>query len=186
MQFPYGILKGYGECLEESTLPPYGPRWFDVLTQSMPADSVVAQAHKAFADLNCQSIREYLYEYLKVDLQLLLRSAHLLLENFCNLTGISPVECDKSTLSSYSMYCSQMFLVSGKKPGAFCNNNPAIYNVLRNSLRGGLTMVTRTSVNSGETEPLNQPHLDAGDLGEKAKAIHYLDVSGLYSAAGKF
>ena len=78
-----------------------------------------------------------------------------------------------------------MFLSWGKKPGAFCNNNPAIYNVLRNSLRGGLTMVTRTSVNAGEEEPLNRPRLDAGDTGEVAKAIHYLDVSGLYSAAGE-
>ena len=186
MHFPYGILQGYGESLDEPRLPEHGPRWFDVLSQTIPSPEEVAEAHEAFDGLGCASVRDYLNEYLKVDLVLLLRSSHLLLDNFTKLTGVSPVECDKSTLSSYSMYCSQMFLSLGKRPGAFCNNNPAIYNVLRNALRGGLTMVTRTSVNAGEDEPLNKQRLDVGDPGEKAKSIHYLDVSGLYSAAGEF
>lgn len=185
MVFPYGVLRGYGEALDEPSLPEPGPRWFDVLSQAETPAELVAEAHQAFRSLGCRSIRDYLKSYLEVDLLLLLRSAHLLLDNFCKLTGVAPVDCDKSTVSSYSMYCSQMFLAGLKRPGAFCNNNPAIYNVIRNSLRGGLTMVTRTSVNAGETESLNEPHLDLDDPGEKAKAIHYLDVSGLYSAAGE-
>ena len=185
MIFPYGILRGYGEALDEPALPEAGPRWFDALSQTSASPEQVAEAHRSFRQLGCSSIRDYLNAYLEVDLVLLLKSTHLLLDNFCALTGVAPVDCDKSTVSSYSMYCSQMFLVGCKRPGAFCNNNPAIYNVIRNSLRGGLTMVTRTSVNAGESESLNQPHLGVGDEGEKAKAIHYLDVSGLYSAAGE-
>lgn len=185
MIFPYGVLRGYGEALDEPVLPPSGPRWFDVLTQTVASPLQVAEAHRSFQQLGCSSIRDYLKAYLRVDLELLLKSTHLLLDNFCKLTGVAPVDCDKSTVSSYSMYCSQMFLVGLKRPGAFCNNNPAIYNVIRNSLRGGLTMVTRTSVNAGESEALNQPHLPAGDKGERPRVLHYLDVSGLYSAAGK-
>lgn len=185
MVFPYGMLRGTGEALDESRLPPHGPRWFDVLKQEVTPAELVREAQASFDRLGCRSVRDYLRRYLEMDLLLLLRSALLLLEKFETLTGVSPVECDKFTLSSYSMYCSQVHLLRNKRPGAFYNNNPVLYNVLRDSLRGGLTMVTRTSVNAGESEPLNQPLLAPGDEGERPKSIHYLDVSGLYSAAGK-
>ena len=185
MIFPYGILEGLGLVLDDPELPDHGPKWFDVLKQEVVESRFVDEAKKTFHRLGCKSIREYLSLYLEMDLLLLLRSSLLLLEKFEALTGISPIDCDKATLSSYSMYCSQMHLTWNKRPGAFCNNNPMLYNILRDALRGGLTMVTRTSVNAGEEEAINEPHLPPGDEGLKPKCLHYLDVSGLYSAAGE-
>ncbi len=194
--FPYGILKGYGEALDRESLPPHGPEWFDILrgAQSSPED--VERALGDFRRLGCSSVREYLEAYLRMDLKLLVASSHRLFDKFEELTGVSPTECDRSTLSSYSMYCSQLFLASLGRPGSFCNNNPMLYSIIRSSLRGGLTLVSRSSVNRGETERINEPvrHLlnegrggggGGGGGGGKPVSLHYLDVSGLYSAAGE-
>ncbi len=186
--FPYGVLRGYGEALDEPTLPPHGPRWFDVLRQRVTEEEEVAEAHETFRRLGCTSVREYLEAYLRMDLRLLVASSHRLYDKFTELTGVPPVDSDKSTLSSYSMYCSQLFLASRGRPGSFCNNNPMLYAIIRSSLRGGLTLVARSSVNRGEEEGINEG-LGGGLVPEPArrpKSLHYLDVSGLYSAAGAY
>lgn len=183
--FPYGILKGYGEVLDSKKLPDYGADWFDLLRQGNISKADADLCLRTFSELGCQSVRDYLNAYLAMDLKLLVEGSHLLFEKFQALTGVAPVDCGKSTLSSYSMYCSQLFLALEKRPGSFCNNNPMLYNIIRHSLRGGLTLVARSSVNAGESETLNS-HLQASpEEGEKPVSLHYLDVSGLYSAAGE-
>ncbi len=181
--FPYGVLRGYGEALDEPALPPHGPRWFDVLRQRVTDEADVAEAHETFRRLGCSSVREYLEAYLRMDLRLLVASCHRLYDKFTELTGVPPVDSEKSTLSSYSMYCSQLFLASRGRPGSFCNNNPMLYAIVRSSLRGGLTLVARSSVNRGEEEGINEGAAPAPT--RRPRSLHYLDVSGLYSAAGE-
>lgn len=186
MVFPYGVLTDSGPCLLAEGLPRDRDSWFDVLSQSYPSEEDVSRAHADYESLGCTTLGSYLREYLLVDLRLLVRSAHRLLDTFSQLTGVSPVECERATLSSYAMFCSQSQLAADLRPAGFCNNNPVLYNLLRHSLRGGLTLVSRASVCAGETEALNEPVLGPLEPGNLPVSLLYLDVSGLYSAAGAY
>ena len=181
--FPFEQLKSYDYLVKTQELPSDPLAWGSRLSDKAPTADEVRQYIKDFKDEGHPNLLSYLTKYLILDVLLLMKSSVKLFTSFYKLADSHPIVSNKNSLSSFSASSLQAYLMRNKSPGLFIPNHPQIYSVIKGSLLGGVSLVTRTD---GGTMPGDEPINAHLGFKEKARKIIAADENTLYGSSGKY
>ena len=126
--------------------------WKDELGGKEAGDpATIAEARAEFERLGCDSIGDYLRNYLRTDVLLLRDCTSSLYKMFADMLDCHPVDARRYTIASLS-YCCQMRLFRDRRMAVYRPRVSPLYSVLRSACRGGLVQVTRNVAVCGDEE----------------------------------
>jgi DNA polymerase type B, organellar and viral len=140
--FPFELLQQDQAFLQAKELPPKAEQWRSRLG-GVPSQESVDEARALFSSLQCENVGDYLRHYLKQDCLMLGKGFQALRDSFYSLFRLDVVDSRKFTISSLSALASQAYLFRNKKVGFFTPQEPKIYSLLRQGLRGGECLARR-------------------------------------------
>jgi hypothetical protein len=133
------------DFLDRPSLPPDAADWASDLNPiHSPSQADVDEAIAFFRAKNFSKISDFLEFYLDLDVIILQRSVVAMAQVYYKILGLNFIESRKTTVSSLSSAGAQHFLARQCRPCNFFPNHARLYNLLKKSLRGGLTSVSRT------------------------------------------
>jgi len=144
--FPFSVLKSVND-LAAAGLPHDRASWISDLSSggSPPSDQeidqIISEAQALFAASECQTLGSYLSTYLLRDIQVTLQATQKLRIALKELIGLDFMECEKFTISSLSYTAGLKFMERAGRTGQFFPNNTQLYGLLRNGMRGFVTIL---------------------------------------------
>jgi hypothetical protein len=131
--------------LDRPSLPPDAADWTSDLNPThSPSQEEVDKALAFFQAKKFSNIGQYLEFYLDLDVLILQRSVVAMADVYYDILGLNFIDSRRLTTSSLASAGSQAFLSRNVRPCNFFPNHQRLYNLLKKSLRGGLTTVSRT------------------------------------------
>ena len=184
MVFPFSYFTSMS-ILNEKELPKNRNYWYNILKQQYYSESDIQYALNEFKRTKSKNIGEYLEHYLKMDVKLTAVGVTKLLLKYFDQFEICPLDIDKTTIASFGAYLFQNNLMKLKCIGTFSPNCLPLYNGIKDSAVGGLTVVLRHSAdgtNKNES-PINS-HLSPEHT-NKPHGVMVADVNSLYPYSAK-
>jgi hypothetical protein len=131
--------------LEEKELPADLESWQSDLNPShSPTREQIDEARAFFVASGFTSVFQYLRHYLRLDTELLVRSAVILHDLYYQATRVSCVEAGHYTTSSLASLAAQHYLARERHVGGFFPNHARLYALVRNGMVGAVTAVFRS------------------------------------------
>jgi hypothetical protein len=133
------------DFLDLPSLPPDAADWAsDLNPKHSPSQAEVDEAIAFFQAKKFSSISDFLEYYLDLDVLILQKSVVAMAAVYYDILGLNFIDSKRLTTSSLASAGSQTFLSRQCRPCNFFPNHTRLYNLLKKSLRGGLTSVART------------------------------------------
>jgi hypothetical protein len=142
--FPFSCFTSLS-FLDRTALPPDASSWANNLNPAAsPSQQQVDEAIDFFNSQHFSTISDYLEWYLDKDVEILQRCVIAISEVYYSILGLNVLECGRLTVSSLASLGAQTFLSRHCRPAFFSCNHQRMYAILRRSLLGGLSAVSRT------------------------------------------
>jgi hypothetical protein len=141
--FPFDLVDEQFVFLRQQQLPPRAEQWKSRLTGLQPTQELVDEAIKAFKENNCKSNLDFLIFYLKNDVAMTGLGFEKMSETFFEIFNLHILDSARLTISSFSAYASQVWLMRQKSMGHFSPTDQRMYSILKRGMRGGANFCAR-------------------------------------------
>ena len=131
--------------MDQPQLPPDCSSWAsDLNPDHSPNQEAVDAAVALFEEKGFANISDYLEYYLTLDVEVLQKSVVAMHDVYYDILKLSFVDSRRFTVSSFASCAAQTWLARRQRGANFFPAHQRMYSILKQSLRGGLTCVSRT------------------------------------------